>query len=134
MLRVRISSNDGEFDYKKVNFIKISGEDFIINYQDENDEECEEIGPIPGDLIVEDPYDSLCKIEELFKCATNVIYGNVDEQRARRAFNSIHRFTDIRSIEELLAYDVDKIPFIDGVGPTSFNIIMKARCLAKEDK
>ena len=33
MLRVRISSNDGEFDYKKVNFIKISGEDFIINYR-----------------------------------------------------------------------------------------------------
>lgn len=54
MLRVHISSNDGEFDYKKVNFIKISGEDFIINYQDDNNEECEEIGPIPGDLIVEE--------------------------------------------------------------------------------
>ena len=53
MLRAHISDNDDEFDYKNVNFIKINGEDFIINYQDENDEECEEIGPIPGDLIVE---------------------------------------------------------------------------------
>lgn len=54
MIRVRISSNDGEFDYKRVNFIKIDGEDFIINYQDENDEECEEIGPIPSDVIVKE--------------------------------------------------------------------------------
>ena len=53
-MKVHIGNNDGEFDYKKVNFIKISGEDFIINYQDDNDEECEEIGPIPGDLIVEE--------------------------------------------------------------------------------
>lgn len=54
MIRVHIGSNDGEFNYKKVNFVKIDGEDFIINYQDENDEECEEIGPIPGDLIVKE--------------------------------------------------------------------------------
>lgn len=54
MLRVHISDNDGEFDYKKVNFIKIDGEDFIINYQNENDEECEEIGPIPGDVIIKE--------------------------------------------------------------------------------
>ena len=132
MLRVRISSNDGEFDYKKVNFIKIEGEDFIINYQDENDEKCEEIGSIPGDLIVDDPYDSLCKVEELLKQATSEIYGHVDEKKACRAFNSIQRFTDIMSIDDLLAYDADKILYIKGVGPTSFDIIMKAICLAKE--
>lgn len=52
MMRVIISNNDGEFIFKNVNFIKIDGEDFIINYQDENDENHEEIGPIPGDVIV----------------------------------------------------------------------------------
>lgn len=54
MIQVHISSNDGEFDYKKVNFVKIDGEDFIINYQDENDEECEEIGPIPNYFMAEE--------------------------------------------------------------------------------
>ena len=53
-MKVHISNNNGEFDYNNVNFIKIDGEDFIINYQDENDEECEEIGPIPGDLIAKE--------------------------------------------------------------------------------
>lgn len=53
MLRVHISSND-EFYYKNVNFIKIDGEDFIINYQDENDEECEEIGPIPSYIMAKE--------------------------------------------------------------------------------
>lgn len=132
-MRVRLSDNDQEYVYKKVNFIKINGEDFIINYQDENDEKHEEIGPIPGDLIVEDSYDSSCKIEELFKQATYEIYDHVDEKRACRAFNSIYRFTDIRSIEDLLAYDVDKISEIKGVGAVGFDIIMKARCIAKED-
>ena len=54
MIRAIISNNDGEFIFKNVNFIRIDGEDFIVNYQDENDETHEEIGPIPGDVIVED--------------------------------------------------------------------------------
>lgn len=40
------------YEYKKLNWIRISNDELVINYQDKNDEECEEIGDIPEYLFV----------------------------------------------------------------------------------
>lgn len=93
----------------------------------------EEIGPIPGDVIVEDYVKLLTDLENLLIRATKSIYGEEDYKKATLAFNSIRRYAKIRSIEDLLEYDADKIADIRNVGATSYDIIMKARCLAKED-
>lgn len=134
MIRVKISNNDGEFVFKNVNFIRIDGEDFIINYQDDNDENHEEIGPVPGDVIVEDYIKLLTDLENLLIQATKSIYGEEDYKKANLVYNSIRRYTKIKSIDDLLEYDAYKIADIRNVGVTSYDIIMKARCLAKEER
>lgn len=134
-MQVRLSDNDQEYIYKKVNFIKIDGQDFIINYQDENDEECEEIGPIPGDLTTEDDSVLLNKLRILIVKAAEDIYGDAGfKNKGLVTFNSIHRYAHIDSIDDLLEYDADEIPNIRNIGAIGFEIIMKARCIAKEDK
>lgn len=47
-----IRDNGREFKYEKLNSITIKNGELIVNYQDENDEECEEIGDIPEFLEV----------------------------------------------------------------------------------
>ena len=42
------------FEYKKMNFIRISNGELTINYRDENDEICEEFGPVPEYLYFGD--------------------------------------------------------------------------------
>ena len=133
-MRVRLSDNDQEYVYKKVNFIKIDGEDFIINYQDENDENHEEIGPIPGNLRTENDSDLLDELRILLVEAGVNIYGDGGFKRGMATFKSIHRYAHIDSIDDLLEYDADKIPNIRNIGAVSFDIIMKARCIAKEEK
>lgn len=45
--------NEGKgYEYKKLNWIRISNGELVINYQDKNDEECEEFGDIPEYLFV----------------------------------------------------------------------------------
>ena len=133
-MRVRLSDNNQEYVYKNVNFIKIDGEDFIINYQDENDETHEEIGPIPGDLRTENDSDLLDELRILLVKAGENIYGDGGFRRGITTFNSIHRYAHIDSIYDLLEYDADKIPNIRNIGAVGFDIIMKAKRLAKEEK
>lgn len=134
MIRVRIKEDGKEYDYKKVNFVKINDGYFIINYQGEDNENHEEIGPIPGDVIIEDYSKLMDDLEKLLLRATKCIYGEEDYKKATLAFNSIVRFAKIKAIDELLEYDADKIADIRNVGATSYDIIMKARCLAKEEQ
>lgn len=47
-----IKENGREFKYENLNSIVIRNGELIINYQDENDEECEEIGDIPEFLEI----------------------------------------------------------------------------------
>ena len=62
-MKLHIKDIDGhEYTYKNVNFIDVDNGQFVINYQDENDEECEEIGDVPIKFGVEDANKSLEEI------------------------------------------------------------------------
>ncbi len=52
---VEIRDGEHSFEYSRMNWMKYKNGELIINYQDENEEECEEIGDAP-DSIIFHPY------------------------------------------------------------------------------
>lgn len=50
-MKVTIKDNGREFTYDHMNWLRAIGDELIINYQDENDEECEEFGDVPDAIV-----------------------------------------------------------------------------------
>lgn len=46
-MKVKIRDNGHSYTYENMNWIKAENGVLTINYQDENDEECEEFGDVP---------------------------------------------------------------------------------------
>lgn len=50
-MKVTIKDNGHEYTYDNMNWLRARGDELIINYTDENDEECEEFGDVPDAII-----------------------------------------------------------------------------------
>ena len=51
-MKATIRDNESVYEYERMNWISFNNGVLTINYQDENDEECEEFGDIPEYLEI----------------------------------------------------------------------------------